>query len=203
MKKSIIFIVGIWYWGFSDVYGQMVVTDLLNTELNRGISVMEESSNEVLHVINSVLGAMQKVSETKNNSEFVKNLKTVVKVKEALELLICQQGELKYEVARSVGIESCFVKMRYSITLMNVQLSNDLISIITLQSAMAGLDKKTLSSGELLEILNEVCDNIQKSAVQIRSFTSALRDAYDDYIRRQAEIIAIDSEKGLTYNRYR
>ena len=180
-------------------YSQVVVTDVTANKALSALDAAQIQSNATLGSVSAILTAMEKAEKLKMNAEFIKGLKTVQRIYSSMEALICQIDAFNMEINRSVRAKDCFFNMQIEIVSFNVTLSSDLMKLAVLATASFKTDFK---AGDKVNMLIEVCDNIDKASMLLDELRFQLVRENISYFAQKGAKVRKDNAF-QTANRYR
>lgn len=139
-----------------------IVKDITANQTLLALDVAQTQTNTTMGSVSAILTAMEKAEKLKMNADFIKGLKTVQRIYSSMEALICQIDALRIESNRSVCAKDCFFNMQSDMASLNVTLSSDLMKLAVLATASFKTDFK---ASDKMNMLMEVCDNIDKASL--------------------------------------
>jgi len=139
-----------------------VVMDVTANNTLQALDAAQEQTNTTMGSVSAILVAMEKAEKLKMNADFIKGLNTVQRIYSSMEALVCQIDGLRIESTRSVRAKDCFFNMQSEIVSLNVTLSSDLMKLAVLATAAFKTD---FTASDKMNMLIEVCDNIDKSSL--------------------------------------
>ena len=176
-----------------------LVTDITANQTLLALDAAQTQTNATMGAVSAILVAMEKAEKLKMNADFIKGLKTVQRIYSSMEALICQIDAMKIESSRSVRAKDCFFNMQSEIASLNVTLSSDLMKLAVLATASFKTD---FSASDKMNMLMEVCDNIDKASLLLDELRFQLVQENIYYFAQKGAKVKRDYSV-QTANRYR
>ena len=176
-----------------------IVVDFSANQSLLALEAAQAQSNVTLGSVSAILAAMEKAEKLKMNADFIKGLKTVERIYSSMEALICQIDALRIESTRSTRAKDCFFNMQSEIVSLNVTLSSDLMKLAVLATASFKTDFR---AGDKVNMLIEVCDNIDKASFLLDELRFQLVQENINYFAQKGAKLRRNYEV-QTANRYR
>ena len=176
-----------------------LVVDLSANQTLLALEAAQTQTNTTMGSVSAILTAMEKAEKLKMNADFIKGMKTVQRIYSSMEALVCQIEALRIEASRSVRARDCFFNMQSEIASLNVTLSGDLMKLAVLATATFKTD---FSAGDKMNMLIEVCDNIDRASQLLDELRFQLAQENIRYFAQKGARLKRKNQT-LTANRYR
>jgi hypothetical protein len=168
-----------------------------NTLLLASIDASIKSLTGISTDIAENITAQRALDKLRQAGDAIETMQSLLKLEELLEAMICQLSELKVNI--SLTDATCISKLKYSICLLNVQLSSDFIKYGLLVKNVV----IAFTSHEKMSLLQQAIQTLEKSIEEIHELNLNLRLSFREFMSaKYFKKTFYSSQPGFSISRY-